>query len=212
MRSITAFVSSALLSRGRLSISSSSSSSSSLAAGASIQEFHYWQYVSANSIQLATSSSLSVPSSTTTSFEPILPDTSTLIGFGILTILCVICALVWSNEVVPVSRSKLAISKSRGQVKEYLDDLKEAAASASAVAADSSSTSTTTTTNDSSSSRAFERWLMTDWLTDNKSRKQPAIPILKRAKWNSGDNPVVVTAAMMMVGIVIASVTERIVR
>jgi hypothetical protein len=93
-----------------------------------------------------------------------------------------------------------------------LDDLKEAAASASAVAADSSSTSTTTTTNDSSSSRAFERWLMTDWLTDNKSRKQPAIPILKRAKWNSGDNPVVVTAAMMMVGIVIASVTERIVR
>ena len=152
-----------------------------LAAGASIQEFNYWQYVSANSIQLATSST------TTTAFEPILPDASTLIGFGILTLLCVICALVWSNEVVPISRSKLAISKSRGQVRVYLDDLK-------------------------AEPRPLETWLMSDWLTDNKSRKQPAIPMLKRAKWNSGDNPVVVTAAMMMVGIVVASVTERIAR
>jgi hypothetical protein len=154
---------------------------SPLAAGASIQEFNYWQYVSANSIQLATSST------TATDFEPILPDTNTLIGFGILTLLCVICALVWSNEVVPISRSKLAISKSRGQVRVYLDDLK-------------------------AEPRPLETWLMSDWLADNKSRKQPAIPLLKRAKWNSGDNPVVVTAAMMLVGIVVASVTERIVR
>jgi hypothetical protein len=52
--------------------------------------------------------------------------------------------------------------------------------------------------------RDLERWLFSDWLNDNKStrggrKKEPAIPILKKAKWNSGDNPVVVTAAIMMV-------------
>ena len=33
---------------------------------------------------------------------------------------------------------------------------------------------------------------------------------LRKAKWNSGDNPVLVTAGIMMVGIVIASITERV--
>jgi hypothetical protein len=145
----------------------------------SIQEFNNAQIES--SIQITTTDpTLTIP------FEPILPDTTTLVGFGILTILCVIAAFVWSNDVVPVSRSKLAISKSRGDVKAYLDDLNTA------------------------EDRPFQTWLFNDWLTNNKSRKQPAIPILKRAKWNSGDNPVVVTAAIMMVGIIIACVTERI--
>lgn len=64
--------------------------------------------------------------------------------------------------------------------------------------------------------RDFERWLFSDWLNNNKSagkgrrKKEPALPILKQAKWNSGDNPVLFTAAIMMVGIVLASVTERI--
>ncbi len=49
--------------------------------------------------------------------------------------------------------------------------------------------------------RDFERWLFADWLnkaTNGKGgrRKEPALPILKDAKWNSGDNPVLVTAAM----------------
>ncbi len=49
--------------------------------------------------------------------------------------------------------------------------------------------------------RDFERWLFSDWLnrpTNGKEgrRKEPALPILKDAKWNSGDNPVLVTAAM----------------
>ena len=48
--------------------------------------------------------------------------------------------------------------------------------------------------------RDFERWLFTDWLNkpDKKGgrQKEPALPILKQAKWNSGDNPVLVTAAM----------------
>merc|ERR1712032_655729 len=67
----------------------------------------------------------------------------------------------------------------------------------------------------SSSDRAFERWLFTDWLVDNKSeknagrRKEPALPILKSAKWNSGDNPVLVTALLMMIGIVFIVLTEQ---
>ena len=48
--------------------------------------------------------------------------------------------------------------------------------------------------------RDFERWLFTDWLnkldTKGGRQKEPAFPILKEAKWNSGDNPVLVTAAM----------------
>jgi hypothetical protein len=48
--------------------------------------------------------------------------------------------------------------------------------------------------------RGFERWLFTDWLTKSDKKggrqKEPALPILKQVKWNSGDNPVLVTAAM----------------
>lgn len=62
--------------------------------------------------------------------------------------------------------------------------------------------------------RDFERWLFTDWLNKPDAKggrqKEPALPILKEAKWNSGDNPVLVTAAIMMLGVVLASITERI--
>lgn len=123
------------------------------------------------------------------SFEPILPDTTTLVGMGLVVALCVVAAIVWNTQVVPVSRTKLAISKSRGDVKEYLEELRE-----------------------DEGERQVEQWLFTDWLdnNNNKSQKAPAVPFLKQAKWNSGDNPVVVTAAIMMVGIVVASVTERV--
>ncbi|MGK3734402.1 MAG: hypothetical protein ACI90V_001239, partial [Bacillariaceae sp.] len=72
------------------------------------------------------------------------------------------------------------------------------------------------TENQPSSDRAFERWLFNDWLVDNKSekkagrQKQPALPILKNAKWNSGDNPVVVAALLMMIGVIFTALTERI--
>mmetsp|Transcript_27484 Transcript_27484/g.41600 ORF Transcript_27484/g.41600 Transcript_27484/m.41600 type:complete len:171 (-) Transcript_27484:136-648(-) len=127
-----------------------------------------------------------IPSVTT--FDPVLPDTTTLVGFGVLTILCGVAWVIWSDQVVPVSRTKLAISKSRGDVKEYLDDLKQGG-----------------------DERPVEQWLFADWLQDNKSAKQPAIPFLKKAKWNSGDNPVVVTSAIMILGIVVASISERVI-
>ena len=124
-----------------------------------------------------------------TSFDPILPETSTLVGMGVIVALCVAAAIVWNTQVVPVSRTKLALSKSKGDVKEYLDELRDA---------------------DDDDNRKVEQWLFTDWLDKSKTKKAPAVPFLKKAKWNSGDNPVVVTAAMMMVGIVVASFTERV--
>ena len=170
------------------------------------------------------------PVSTTSStqvFEAVAPDASLLIGMGSVVLLCIVAGFVWANEVVPVSRTKLAISKSRGEVREYLDEL-------SGNNSDIDLDTTVMTIkgideqniiNQSSNNdmirpnvgdgRDFERWLFSDWLNNNKSKggtrqKEPALPILKKAKWNSGDNPVLVTAAIMMLGVVVASVTERI--
>ena len=162
-------------------------------------------------------------------FEAVLPDSSLLIGMGSVVLLCVVAGFVWANEVVPVSRTKLAISKSRGEVRGYLDEL----SGSSSVGADGIELNATMIAegtelqiNESANSneelvkpnvgdgRDFERWLFSDWLNNNKSKggrqKEPALPILKKAKWNSGDNPVLVTAAIMMLGVVVASVTERI--
>ena len=163
------------------------------------------------------SNDLSVASSTT--FEPIAPPTETLVGFGVIFVLCVIASWVWQNQVVPVSRTKLAISKSRGQVKEYLDELKasENATPLNDVTATTSMAFEGVSENVSQDDRAFERWLFTDWLQDNKSarkagrQKEPALPILKDAKWNSGDNPVLVAAALLGICILFSAITERIV-
>ena len=140
-------------------------------------------------------------------------------------VLCVVAALVWNNSVVPISRTKLAISKSRGEVKQYLDELEEGGAaptltnSASSLedGEESAATSMKISNEDvESDGRDFERWLFTDWLEGRKSgskagrQKEPAIPILKSAKWNSGDNPVVVTSALMFLGVIVASLTERV--
>jgi len=139
----------------------------------------------------AFTSSLTIAESTTTSFEPVLPSTPALIGMGSVIVLCIIAAVVWSEQVVPVSRTKLALSKKNGQVKDYLDELEE-----------------------NKEEKPLETWLFSDWLqarsNSTTNKKEPALPILKSAKWNSGDNPVVVTSAMLMVGILVAAITERV--
>lgn len=137
-----------------------------------------------------TSSFTSSSATDVTSFEPILPSTPALVGMTSVIVLCVVAAVVWSQQVVPVSRTKLALSKRKGPVKDYLDDLEE-----------------------KGDEKPLETWLFSDWLAsrNNSTRKEPALPVLKQAKWNSGDNPVLVTAAMLMVGILVASITERIV-
>ena len=121
-------------------------------------------------------------------FEASIPDTSVLVGLGIVVILCVFASVVWANEVVPVSRAKLAVSKSRGEVREYLDSMKT----------------------DKENDRRLEKWLFSDWLNNGRIKKDSAIPFLKEAKWNSGDNPVLVTCALMGIGVIVASFTERV--
>lgn len=153
-------------------------------------------------------------------FEPVMPDTSGLAAMGGVVVICVVAALVWNNSVVPISRTKLAISKSRGEVKQYLDELEEgAAATTSASTVEDGEIVTSIQANEEpaeSDGRELERWLFTDWLEGRKSgskagrQKEPAIPILKSAKWNSGDNPVVVTSALMFLGVIVASLTERV--
>lgn len=87
---------------------------------------------------------------------------------------------------MPVSRTKLAMSKKNGAVREYLDEL-----------------------DGGDSSREFERWLFSDWLRKDRQKKPRAIPLLK-GKWNSGDNPVLVASALIAAGVLLTSVTERI--
>lgn len=155
--------------------------------------------------------------SETKTFDAVAPDTSILVGFGLVLVLSVIASFVWAQEVVPISRTKLALSKRDGEVKEYLDELKQGYYNSTNV--DSSSDlvdkDRIQVRPNVGDGRDLERWLFTDWLNNNKSRgrgrqKEPALPILKNAKWNSGDNPVLVTAGLMMIGILLAAVTERV--
>lgn len=160
-------------------------------------------------------------------YEAVLPPAETLVGMGLVVALCIACAWYWNEKVVPVSRTNLAISKSRGDVKEYLDELR---ATDPSLAVMTNTTSLSGEANapleneernvvaapSQSIDRAFERWLFTDWLENNKSerkagrQKEPALPILKDAKWNSGDNPVVVAAALMVIGLTVTALTERV--
>lgn len=123
-------------------------------------------------------------------FEPVIPDTSTLIAFLFITLLSGLAAVVWQTQVVPVSRTNLALDKKQGQVRDYLDELR------------------------GNKSRPLERWIFTDWLQKKKSTggrlKEPALPVLKDAKWNSGDNPVLVATALISMAVIVSSLLERI--
>jgi len=145
---------------------------------------------------------------------------------GLIVVLCALGSWVWANQVVPTSRAKLALSKSRGEVKEYLDELKasDPAMNIQSDAANEVGANNLTmeqeelpsTVPQEGPDRNFERWLFTDWLQDNKSarkagrRKEPALPILKDARWNSGDNPVLAASALIGIGVLFTVVTERV--
>jgi hypothetical protein len=60
-------------------------------------------------------------------YGPIMPDSFALLGFGSVLLLSAAAAWVWANQVVPVSRTKLALSKRQGEVKKYLDGLEKSA-------------------------------------------------------------------------------------
>jgi hypothetical protein len=203
-------------------------------------------------------------------YGPVIPDTTTLGSMVVVIVILLVATMVWNTQVVPISRTRLAISKSRGSVRSYLEKLKNdedshhkdeeeeyestndnnnhhqhqqeqqyddenrnmmtvGYNSTSCISPQESQSlpqlsQSPTRQRGRKDNRALERWLFTDWLQnldDKKSstsksssrrgrRKDPAIPgILPEAKWNSGDNPVLVTVFIMMVGIVLASITER---
>lgn len=152
-------------------------------------------------------------------FEPILPDTFTLIGFGGIVVLSIVVFYVWSTLVVPVSRTNLAASKQRGPVRDYLEELELAAASSNnnTTFLEGNATATTVVETSLDSQRRLERWLFADWLEGRSKesrrgrQKEPALPVLKSAKWNSGDNPVLAATALILVGVLCTSVTEHVV-
>lgn len=116
------------------------------------------------------------------------PQFDAVPGLLFVSAITAVAAGYWWNVVIPDRRQSLALSKRRGDVKEYLDDLKEA---------------------ETVGEKPFERWLLTDWLRENKSAKPAALPFLKKAKWNSGDNPVLVAMGGIMACVIAASLSER---
>jgi len=208
-------VSSATVSAGRRAASLVSRSSSALPMAASAPP----------PVEQLMSTSLQAAGATTTAFEPIAPDTTTLVGFASIVVLCAVAAWVWANQVVPVSRTKLALSKKNGPVKDYLDELRQAGGEQQVVNENGSQEATALASNvtmafDNSTTivagdRALERWLFTDWLqkapaTAGGRQKPSALPVLKDAKWNSGDNPVLAATALIILGVILTAVTERI--
>ena len=53
--------------------------------------------------------------------------------------------------------------------------------------------------------RTFERWLLRDWLSEQSQQKAAALPFLPKAKFNSGDNPILVATGLIMVTGVVSS-------
>lgn len=100
----------------------------------------------------------------------------------------------WWEVIIPQARTKLAISKSKGDVRALLDEIVE----------DDSNEDGDM----SPEKKAVLRWFFTDWL-NKKTPKPAAIPFLKKAKWNSGDNPILVAFGGIMACVIAASLAER---
>lgn len=114
---------------------------------------------------------------------------ASLVVFGTLAA----TSFYWWTVIIPQARTKLAISKSRGEVRELLDEI---------VVDDSAEGSEL-----GPEQKAVLRWFFTDWL--KKGPKPAAIPFLKKAKWNSGDNPILVAVGGIMALVLAASLAER---
>ena len=119
----------------------------------------------------------------TKTFEPQL-GIEQLQSMGILTSVLILVSLYWWNVVIPTKRTEVAKSKNNGEIKEYLDEIRD------------------------DDEKRFERWFLSDWLNKN-NKKSSAIPFLKKAKWNSGDNPILVAFAGILSLVLVASIAER---
>ena len=137
---------------------------------------------------------LAVASEPTQTCDAQLPSAEVLGGFVGLSAILVVTTLFWWNVVIPQQRTRLAISKSRGEVSDMLQRLEESEQT------------------DASPGLAVQRWLFADWLAQRKRRtaKPAAIPFLKKAKWNSGDNPILVAMAGIMSLVLASAISERV--
>ena len=115
-------------------------------------------------------------------FDPIL-DTNQMLSFGLITLTLIIVTNYWWSVVIPTKRKEVAISKNKGEIKEYLENIRD------------------------NEDKNFERWFFSDWL--NKNKKDAAIPFLKKSKWNSGDNPILVAFSGIFLFVIVASIIER---
>ena len=92
----------------------------------------------------------------------------------------------WWTVTVPDKRVELSKSKAEGgATREYLEEIR------------------------GDDEREFEQWLFTDWLS-GKTRKPAALPFLKKAKFNSGDNPILAATALIGTAVITASIIEQV--
>ncbi len=94
---------------------------------------------------------------------------------------------VWWTQTVPAKRLEVSRSKKSGESAELLDELDEAEATGD---------------------RKLERWVLTDWREPSR-RKEPALPMLPKSKFNSGDNPILAAAALILSFGVANALAER---
>mmetsp|Transcript_27187 Transcript_27187/g.47490 ORF Transcript_27187/g.47490 Transcript_27187/m.47490 type:complete len:175 (-) Transcript_27187:18-542(-) len=79
----------------------------------------------------------------------------------------------WDKEVVPAKRAELAKSKRNGEIKEYLEYIRD------------------------NNETQVEQWLLNDWLEPGQPKAR-AVPFLPAKKFNSGDNPVLAAFAALI--------------
>lgn len=129
-----------------------------------------------------------IPSDTV--FEAQIPMES-IYGLVGTSLVLMVAGSVWWTQIIPQKRLELSKSKRQGQVSEMLDELRELESTGS-------------------DARQLERWFYTDWIQKVPGSDKPAaLPFLKKAKWNSGDNPVLVAFAAIFSVVLAASLAER---
>ena len=126
-------------------------------------------------------------------YSPQLTEETTL-SLVLLTLILTVTTNFWWKNVIPQQRTNLARAKRTGPLRDYLETLK-----------------TEEEVGEKTNSKAFEKWLFADWLSDDKMQKDPALPFIRKVKWNSGDNPILVAVAAIMCCVLAASIGERII-
>mmetsp|Transcript_66500 Transcript_66500/g.114296 ORF Transcript_66500/g.114296 Transcript_66500/m.114296 type:complete len:203 (-) Transcript_66500:275-883(-) len=108
----------------------------------------------------------------------------------------------WWFVTVPNRRKELALekrNKSEGSLGGYLDELRsEGTEVGDAATSESSAEGAAINNSKPLRSRAFEQWLFSDWLNQDSVNKERALPFLPKAKFNSGDNPIIAATALIM--------------